>query len=103
MTISKVWLISGMAIILLVVGFGSGFLTGRMFPAHHYDRLGQTSYLFDSSTGFVCDPFQDPNKPFDFDKALQSANSASQESGAVDLSKIYGSNQSNLPPCRKQK
>jgi hypothetical protein len=42
----------------LLVGFGSGFLAGRAFPAHHYQRFGETQYLLDSSTGRVCDPLK---------------------------------------------
>ena len=34
--------------------FGAGLLVGRQFPAHHYQELGNTSRLFDSTTGHVC-------------------------------------------------
>jgi hypothetical protein len=46
------------------VGFGSGLLVGRQFPAHHYERFGETLYLFDPTTGKVCNPFKDPKDPF---------------------------------------
>jgi len=44
------------AIILIAcgTGFGSGLLVGRQFPAHHFERFGNTSYLLDSATGRVC-------------------------------------------------
>lgn len=35
--------------------FGAGLLVGRQFPAHHYEELGATSKLFDSTTGHVCE------------------------------------------------
>jgi len=40
----------------VAVGFGSGLLVGRQFPAHHYERWGDsTNYLLDTATGKVCD------------------------------------------------
>jgi len=36
-----------------VVGFGSGLLVGRQFPAHRYEKFGNTSYLLDPTTGKV--------------------------------------------------
>lgn len=42
----------------VVVGFGLGLLTGRQFPAHHYEKFGSTSYLLDPTSGKVCDPFK---------------------------------------------
>lgn len=35
--------------------FGAGLLIGRAFPAHHYERFGNYTYLFDASTGRICD------------------------------------------------
>jgi hypothetical protein len=40
------------------IGFGSGLLLGRRFPAHSFQKFGQ--YLLDPTTGHVCDPFKDP-------------------------------------------
>jgi len=37
-----------------VVGFGSGLLVGRQFPAHHFEQFGNPSYLLDTSTGKIC-------------------------------------------------
>ncbi len=51
----------GIALFILLVftaigiGFGSGLLVGRQFPAHHYERFGNSTYLLDSATGKVCD------------------------------------------------
>ncbi len=42
--------------IAFVVVFGSGLLVGRQFPAHHYERYGNSNYLLDSTTGRVCKP-----------------------------------------------
>ena len=38
-----------------IVGFGSGLLVGRQFPAHQFERFGNSSYLLDTSTGKICD------------------------------------------------
>ena len=34
--------------------FCSGLLVGRQFPAHHYERFGDSVYLYDTSSGRVC-------------------------------------------------
>jgi len=41
--------------ICAVVLFGSGLLVGRQFPAHHFEKLPQSTYLLDSSSGHICD------------------------------------------------
>jgi hypothetical protein len=56
-------------VLLAAVAFASGFWTGRVFPAHHYEHLfansqtaSNATYLFDTTTGKVCSawkPFQD--------------------------------------------
>lgn len=43
-------------VVVCAVCFGSGLLVGREFPARHYERFGNTSYLLNTSTGKVCDP-----------------------------------------------
>lgn len=40
--------------------FVGGFLAGRRFPAHHYERLGSGPYLFDTATGRACNPLVPP-------------------------------------------
>lgn len=47
------WVFSGAFCAVLL--FGSGLLVGRQFPAHHYEKIPESPYLFDSSTGHVCD------------------------------------------------
>jgi hypothetical protein len=42
------------AVIACGVGFGSGLFVGRQFPAHRYERFGNSMYLLDSATGKVC-------------------------------------------------
>jgi hypothetical protein len=42
--------------------FCSGLLVGRQFPAHHYERFGESAYLYDTATARICtitktDPF----------------------------------------------
>lgn len=52
----------------VAVGFGSGLLVGRQFPAHRFERFGESWYVLDATTGKVCNPFKDPNastNPFD--------------------------------------
>lgn len=39
--------------------FGAGLLVGRQFPAHHFERLQNSSYLYDSTTGHVCQSVPD--------------------------------------------
>jgi hypothetical protein len=50
----RVWIVA--LIGCLGIGFGSGLLIGRQFPAHHYERFGSSSYLFEVSTGKLCNP-----------------------------------------------
>jgi hypothetical protein len=47
------WILSGVFCAVLL--FGSGLLVGRQFPAHHYEKIPESPFLFDSSTGHVCD------------------------------------------------
>jgi hypothetical protein len=63
-----VLLISG----AVVIGFGSGLFVGRQFPAHRYERFGNSPYLLDSATGKVCDPRPDTRSYSEqyWDKAL---------------------------------
>jgi hypothetical protein len=42
------------AIAACALTFGAGLFTGRLFPAHHYERFGQSIYLFDTSSGKFC-------------------------------------------------
>ena len=55
---------------LSVVAFAGGFLTGRMFPTHHYEKFGSGPYVLDSSTGKICDPRPVPNRTV-FDELVQ--------------------------------
>ena len=70
----------GIAIVVLLVfalvglGFGSGFLIGRQFPAHRYERFAETRFLFDSATGQICDPLKEANRnPIDQARGVQAA------------------------------
>jgi len=58
-----------------VAGFGSGLLVGRQFPAHHFERFGNSSFLLDPATGRVCDPFKAPKTGNIVDDALSDARS----------------------------
>jgi hypothetical protein len=83
---------SGIAVFVLLVlgavglGFGSGWLVGRQFPAHHFEHMQEGShYLFDTSTGHVCDfwPTQ-----------ASQQNTAQSSSYSV----LFGANTA-IPPC----
>lgn len=52
-----VW-ITGITLVALAL-IGAGFLTGRQFPAHHFEKDSAGPYLFDSATGRVCAMFPD--------------------------------------------
>jgi hypothetical protein len=53
----------------VVVGFGSGLLVGRQFPARRFERFGESRFLLEPATGKMCDPFKDP-KANPIDQAL---------------------------------
>ncbi|HKD83972.1 MAG TPA: hypothetical protein VKB58_04425 [Terriglobales bacterium] len=52
----------------VAVALGVGFLSGRQFPAHHYQKFGESRFLLDTATGLVCDPLKqrpiNPKDPF---------------------------------------
>jgi hypothetical protein len=93
-----VLLISG----TVAVGFGSGLLVGRQFPAHRFERFGESWYVLDATNGKVRDPFKDPNASTNvFD---QGGSSPQPKSGAPDLSDLFPTNKSTSnypPPCGK--
>jgi hypothetical protein len=68
------------------VGFGSGWLVGRQYPTHSFQRFGESRYVLDLTTGRVCDPFKDPNSP--------------PGAGVPDLTDLFGSKPAppTLPP-----
>jgi hypothetical protein len=41
-------------LLVAVVFCGLGFYLGRLYPAHNYQRFGQSRYLFDTKTGKFC-------------------------------------------------
>lgn len=49
------WLV--MAILTAMWLFGAGLLIGRELPAHHFERFGNSGYLFDASSGKLCRAF----------------------------------------------
>jgi hypothetical protein len=52
------------------LGFGSGLLVGRQFPAHHWRQIEGTAYLYDSSTGQPCSALKNPRESSNlFDQA----------------------------------
>lgn len=57
----SVWVAAGAVGLLL---FGGGFLIGRQFPAHHYQRFGEGPLLYDTSTGRICTIFKKTDNLF---------------------------------------
>ena len=78
----------------VAVGFGSGLLVGRQFPAHYFERFGNSSYLLDSATGKVCDL-----GPFNGSK--EAANPSGTSSVGLDFYKSLSLNPGYPPPCSK--
>jgi hypothetical protein len=89
------------------MGFGSGLLIGRKFPAHTFQRFGDTRYLFDAATGKVCDPFKDPKASTNPFAHLTDQNGPSSAESPADPSsdpyaKYIVKPPSNYPPpCGK--
>jgi hypothetical protein len=50
---SPVFVIGGIVLAL------AGFVVGRAHPAHNYQLIGTSSYLYDTHTGKLCAPFRD--------------------------------------------
>jgi hypothetical protein len=71
-----VMLFVAIVIVACGAGFGSGLLIGRQYPAHHFEKMENSHYLYDTSTGHVCDfyPAQSPTSASDFYKSLNLAN-----------------------------
>jgi hypothetical protein len=81
-----------------IVGFGSGLLVGRQYPAHHFEQYGNSSYLLDTSTGKLCDPFSDNSDK----RASWSVALAPETSKPTpDLKNIFDSKPSGPPACEK--
>jgi hypothetical protein len=83
-------------------GFGSGLLVGRKFPAHTFQKFGETKYVFDPITGNVCDPFRDPKEsanPFDhlLDPSAKPQTDSKSQPNLFDQG-LSPSQGSNLPP-----
>jgi hypothetical protein len=89
----------GIALFVLIllnacaIGFGSGLLIGRQFPAHHYEHMQEGShYLYDANTGHVCDFWPvTPNTPNPIDKAFTPSK--------PDYSGYVNAANSTIPPC----
>jgi hypothetical protein len=95
---------SGIAVFVLLVfgavgvGFGSGLLVGREFPAHRYERFGETLYLFDPTTGKVCNPFKDPKAPVDLSGIWNSSQAPPRDANGFQIVKPAPN---YPPPCGK--
>jgi hypothetical protein len=96
-----VWVCLSGAILTAGVGFGSGLLVGRQFPARRFERFGDSHYLVEPATGKVCDPFKDPKESSNpFDDAFTQENPQSAN-GTTDLSSIWKPVSTYPPACGK--
>lgn len=73
--------------IVCMTGFGSGVLVGRQFPVHHFEKMQNAPYLYDTSTGRVCS----------FGLAKTEASGANDQSDFLKSLSENGSN--SVPPC----
>jgi hypothetical protein len=81
-----------------VLGIGFGVLIGRAFPAHRYERIGESWYLLDTATGRICNVSIDPNKPANLiDQTLKNNKGNSDENLLVPNQAPYP------PPCMQMK
>jgi hypothetical protein len=85
----KPWLMVVALVGCLAIGFGSGLLVGRQFPAHHFERFGSSSYLLESTTGTLCNPFKNRN---------ESANRIDDALGANKTPPSYDANGFQIAP-----
>jgi len=92
----------GIAVFVLIVlcavgvGFGTGLLVGRQYPAHRFEKFGDSKYLLDPTTGKVCDPFKDPSISSNpFDHAFDAATLPKDANGLPIIPSAYP------PPCGK--
>jgi hypothetical protein len=84
----KTWLWIAISVVTLIMGFGVGVLTGRNFPIHHYERMGESWNLLDTTTGKVCDLRKNANPTNIFD-----ANPVKDANGLPIVAPSYP------PPC----
>ena len=101
----------GIAIIACIVGFGFGLFIGRHYPAHGFQKFGESRFVLDSATGRVCDPFKDTKASTNiFDQGSTGAKDANgfpivkdAPSSSVDPFAAYGGHEikpaSNYPPA----
>jgi hypothetical protein len=88
---------SAFAILAGVCLFSAGLLIGRQMPKHHYERLGNTAFLFDTSTGEVCS--LSPFASIDRDLGIPETT----PSGAPSVwGNIFDKN-NKIPPCAPAK
>jgi hypothetical protein len=98
------------------VGFGAGLLVGRHFPAHSYQKFGDTRFLLNTASGQLCDPFKDPNEdPYAKYAVKAKADSSEAQTTQPDPYAAYGGHAVNSdgsplsdiwkapypPPCGK--
>lgn len=83
--------------------FAGGVLVGRQYPAHRFERMGESWYVFDSTTGKACSPFKDPNAPTNLIDQGMAGNQDpfakygghETDTNGLPLEKVYP------PPCGK--
>jgi hypothetical protein len=78
----------------VVIGFGSGLLVGRQYPAHHFERMGESWYVLDTTTGKVCSPFKDPRASTNLIDQALAGNTTTDANGFTVVKPA-----SNYPPA----
>jgi hypothetical protein len=76
---------------VVIILFGSGLLVGREIPRRHYERLPDTSFVFDDSTGAVCALFAPTT-------INVKTNPSSSIGSGLDFSDLYPT-KTTIPQC----
>ena len=88
--------------VVVLIALAGGFLSGRRFPAHHYEPWKNSNLVYDTTTGKICDPFKRFVQQADEAKAAN-ANSGktSSKDGWNDVfdQLVAEKPESHIPPC----
>jgi hypothetical protein len=87
---------NGLILVACLLVFAFGVVVGREFPAHHYERFGESAFLYDSTTGRMCNPYKSVAKD---SMGLQTV--PPQKSDGAILWSEKSEPKDYLPPCEK--
>ena len=74
--------------------FAAGVFTGMQFPVHHFERIAESPYLLDTSTGKVC-------AYFDSQIVAPVASSPSDPGLAFYANAMKGVQKKTIPDCEQ--